>query len=91
MLVDVVIPEGLNGGDEMHVETEAGISLVMIPKNLSSGDLLTVEVEPEQAQNTEALYVVVPDDINEGQTFTVETLWGGLFDVTCPPGCSSVR
>ena len=99
VLLDVIIPPGLEGGDEMSVEHKGMTLTVTIPKALSSGDLMTLEhdevdddyecASTSQAHSaaTEPMYINVPDGVYEGETFTVETEWGGLFDVSCPPGC----
>ena len=40
-----------------------------------------------QEPTMETLQVEVPDGLSEGESFLVETSWGGCFDVCVPPGC----
>ena len=83
----------------MQVEHKGMMLTVTIPRALSSGDLMTLEhdeIDDDCASGgsqtnpaaTEPMYINVPDGVYEGEIFTVETEWGGLFDVSCPPGCA---
>ena len=45
VLLDVEIPHGLRGGDEMEVMHEGLTLTVTIPKHMRSGDLMTIEAE----------------------------------------------
>ena len=83
----------------MEVMHEGLTLTVTIPKHMRSGDLMTIEAEspgrfheempeePPQDVLTEPMHIVVPEGVYEGQTFVVETAWGGLFDIECPAGC----
>jgi len=65
-----------------------------VPDGLGAGDLMEVdlpvdepadEAPPEEAL-TEKLVVAVPPGLAPGDPFSVETAWGGVFEITVPDG-----
>lgn len=85
---EVVVPDGVGPGDDMTVDIEGEELTVSVPRTSFSGDLITIEHEmPSLQASCRELEVVVPEGIEEGEPFAVETAEGVCFDVECPFGC----
>jgi len=89
VVMQVVVPDGLFPGDVMNVEAGGQEFAITVPDGVYPGDPIEVDlpVADEAAPAaTESCTIVVPDGIGPGEGFTVETAWGGSFEITVPDG-----
>ena len=77
----------------MNIEVGAQEFTITVPDGVAGGDAIEVELPladeeppPEEEAATELVVVTVPDGLGAGDVFTVETAWGGSFDITVPDG-----
>jgi len=96
VLMQVTVPEGLQGGDAMSVLVGEQEFTLTVPDGLEAGALIEVDLPvdegapdadppPEEAM-TEKVIVTVPAGLGPGDPFSVETAWGGVFEITVPDG-----
>ena len=83
--VTLTVPDGVYGGDEFTLEYEGTTLSVVCPAGCRPGDAvnLTVDVPPA---NNNTVSVTVPDNVYEGEEFTVE-FDGQAFNIAVPAGC----
>ena len=97
VLMQVTVPDGLQGGDAMSVTVGEQEFTLTVPDGLGPGDLLEVDLPvdepapPEEeaappAAGTETVVVAVPPGVGPGDPFSVETAWGGVFEIVVPDG-----
>ena len=95
VLMQITVPDGLQGGDAMSVAVGEQEFTLTVPDGLIAGDLLEVDLPvdepaepPEEAPppQTEPVLVEVPAGLIAGDPFSIETAWGGVFEITVPNG-----
>lgn len=92
VLMQVTVPEGLQGGDAMSVTVGEQEFTLTVPDGVVAGDLLEVDLpvempeEASQQQDTETVIVEVPTGVSPGEAFSVQAAWGGIFEIVVPDG-----
>lgn len=95
--MQVTVPDGLQGGDAMSVMVGEQEFTLTVPDGLGAGALIEVDLPidepaadpeppPQEEALTEKVLVEVPAGLGPGDPFTVETAWGGAFEITVPDG-----
>jgi len=97
VLCTVVIPDGLRPGDAFLVSNAGGQEFtVSVPDGCWGNDMLDIDLPAEEppvkelvtssmSVKTERVQVTVPEGVRTGDAFTVQTAWGGEFEVHVPP------
>ena len=82
--MEVTVPAGLQAGDTLTVLSIDGHHTfdMLIPPGTAPGSVIRVEVEYRRVE------VEVPDGVETGSAFRVQSPWEAFFEVDCPPGCS---
>ena len=94
-LMQVTVPDGLMPGDAMSIMVGEQEFTITVPDGVGPGELLEVDLPVEDDQGagpsdqpamTEKVVVEVPAGVYSGQMFTVQTAWGGEFEIAVPDG-----
>lgn len=89
-MLEVVVPEGVAGGEALNVTSPEGDEFeVTVPEGLVPGMCFLVDlpVQERPASGAEEVVMVeVPEGVEEHGVFIVEAPWGGAFEVSVPPG-----
>jgi hypothetical protein len=101
-IAEILVPAGVQSGDVFRVVLTDGRELtIACPDDAGPGDLLEIDLPPAEdgdlgmrepsspelgGGDGETAEVVIPEGLQAGQSFTVESSWGGQFEVTVPRG-----
>lgn len=95
VLCTVVVPPGLLPGDEFVVAAADGQEFsISVPDGVCGDVAIEVDLpsgEPGVEEDTvaseiERVVVTVPDGVYAGETFHVQSTWGGVFELAVPIG-----
>jgi len=101
-MLTVVVPDGLEAGDEFVVCADGHEFAVTVPEGVAGNVAIEVDVPvsdseigdyasdlkgaPVGGNVAERVEITVPDGVLAGEPFNVESPWGGLFEVVAPAG-----
>ena len=80
--MSVIVPDGLNAGDEFVVAAHGQEFSVAVPDGVNGG--MEIELELPVPTTTERCVVTVPAGIKPGEAFTIGTTWGSTFEIVAP-------
>lgn len=94
--MNVEIPEGVGPGDAMSIMVGEQEFTITVPDGVGPGDIIEVDLpvdesggmdgEASDAPPTDVLTIEVPPGLSPGDVFSVETAWGGNFEIAVPDG-----
>ena len=95
--MQVEVPDGVGPGDPMNIMVGNQEFTITVPDGVGPGMMLEVDLPvedegmppeggPSDQPMTEAVIVEVPPGLYAGDVFTVETAWGGTFEIAVPDG-----
>ena len=93
--MQVEVPEGVYPGDAMNIMVGDQEFTITVPDGVEPGMLMEVDLPvdegadpggPSEEPQTEPVIVEVPPGLGPGDAFTVETAWGGVFEIAVPDG-----